>query len=193
MNARLVTGSSAILLGSMLLVGCGNAYLRAPVPPELASSSTRFDGNWTGELQSRYRMRMPSSSRMIGKALLCEQYRDHVSLSLENGQLSIALGDAADYRLETHLDSQGRFFQSMALVSEPHRYRSRDVELWVAGQLDDSTGIAQGMIAVNPAGITYGCLGDFQAARDEQPKPVSSLSEPFTTEYRFITMDADKL
>jgi hypothetical protein len=183
-------GSSAILLGSLLLVGCGNAYLRAPVP-ENASNSTRFDGNWTGELESRYHMRMPGNSRSIGKALVCEQYRDRVSLSVENGQLSIVLGNAADYRLETHLDGQGRFFQSMPLGSDPHRYRSRGVELWVAGQLDESTGIAQGVIAVNPAGITYGCLGDLQAVRDGQPKPVSSLSEPFTTEYHFITMKDD--
>lgn len=177
----------ALLTGTFLLTGCGTAYLKAPVPPQQANSDGRFDGTWSGEMKSAFKMRMVSSPRAIGKALSCDTYHDRISIQVNGGNIQIQLGSNAEYRLNTILDSNGQFYQSLPLNSKSNSAYG-EAKIWVAGQLDASTNIAKGQISVSPPAIEYGCLGDFQAERGAAKVSELTVKEPFSTDYRFVQM-----
>ncbi|GGO89361.1 hypothetical protein GCM10011348_46950 [Marinobacterium nitratireducens] len=171
----------ALAMGGVMLAGCaGNQYLDAPVPPESVSRSTTFDGRWNGIVGPLYRWRTLNSAHAVGKAIVCDDYKDNISLDVAQGNISIRVGSDPVYELTAQADENGYFYQSMPAG----RQGLKSTAIWVTGQL--SAAEAQGQVGFGPTGYSRGCLGAFVASRSDGnllPEPVEN---PFTTDYYFI-------
>lgn len=187
MNARVLMGTSAILLATGWLSGC-SGYRHEPVVQADAGNSDRFDGNWTGPLKSRYQLKSMTSPDSLYNAILCKPYRDRITLDVRQGKVLVVLGQAARYRLDTYLDGDGRFYQSFDRASGEGGDPGQDSLLWVAGQFDRSRGTAKGVVGVTPNHFSSGCLGSFEAYLDRGAVPTESGDQPFNTEYRFVEL-----
>lgn len=174
---------AALVIGSVMLAGCaGSQYLDAPVQPENVSRSPAFDGRWSGVVEPLYHWRTLNSARSVGKAIVCDDYKDNISLDVTQGNINIRVGSDPTYELVAQTDENGYFYQSLPTG----RQGQKSTAIWVTGQLSATE--AQGQVGFGPTAYSRGCLGAFVASRNggnQLPEPVE---HPFTIDYYFINV-----